>query len=57
MYDHWYKGFRANGWSKEEAAKAARRHVNQLTPAKLKKELAEILQPASRADHGGEVGM
>lgn len=43
VFDEFYMGLKANGWSKDEAAKAARRHVRQMSPRKIKQEVARIL--------------
>jgi hypothetical protein len=39
----YYKGLRLNGWPKDEAAKAARRHVKRMTPKQIKQEVERIL--------------
>lgn len=44
VYDEYYQGLKSNGWSREEASKAARRHVKHMTPRKLKAEVARILK-------------
>ena len=43
VYDEYYFGLKANGWSKLEAAKAARRHVRQMSRRKIKEEVTRIL--------------
>lgn len=40
VFDSYYKGLKLNGWSKDAAAKAARRHVRQLAPRALNEEFA-----------------
>ena len=44
VLDEYYRGLKADGWPKEEAAKAARRHVNRMTPRQLKAEVNRILK-------------
>lgn len=36
VFDEYYRGLRANGWTKDDAAKAARRHVDRMKPRELK---------------------
>lgn len=43
VFFDYYFGLKLNGWPKQEAAKAARRHVNRMRRAELKKEVARIL--------------
>ncbi len=43
VFDEFYMGLKANGWSKQEAAKAARRHVRQMSRQPLNKEVERIL--------------
>jgi hypothetical protein len=43
VFDEYYFGLKANGWSKQEAAKAARRHVNRMTPRQINMEVNRIL--------------
>jgi hypothetical protein len=42
VFNDYYKGLRANGWPKQAAAEAARRHLNRLKPRQLKAELERI---------------
>lgn len=44
VFEEYYRGLKANGWPKDEAAKAARRHVNRMTPRQLKSEVDRILK-------------
>ena len=43
VFDEYYMGLKANGWSKIEAAKAARRHIRRMRSSELKKEVTRIL--------------
>jgi hypothetical protein len=49
VYDEFYMGLKRNGWSKIEAAKAARRHVRQMSSRTLNGEVNRIL--ANSRDH------
>jgi hypothetical protein len=44
VFDDFYKGLKANGWPKDAAADAARRHLKHLTPRKLQAEIDRILK-------------
>ena len=48
VFDEFYMGLKANGWSKDEAAKAARRHLRQMSARKIKQEVARILAQRAR---------
>lgn len=43
VFDEYYRGLKANGWPKIEAAKAARRHVSRMTPRQINQEVTRIL--------------
>jgi hypothetical protein len=43
VWEEFYFGLKANGWSKEEAAKAAHRHVRQMSRRKINEEVTRIL--------------
>jgi hypothetical protein len=43
VWEEFYFGLKANGWSKEEAAKAAHRHVRQMSRRKINDEVTRIL--------------
>lgn len=52
VFDEYYFGLKANGWSKLDAAKAARRHVRQMAPRQIKSEVTRILaERQRRAEH------
>lgn len=43
VFDEYYRGLKVNGWPRDEAAKAARRHIDRMRPSEIKKEVARIL--------------
>jgi hypothetical protein len=43
VLEEYYLNLKNNGWPKAEAAKAARRHVNQMTAREIDAEINRIL--------------